>query len=96
MYLYLGSILFIIGTCGIFLRPKYLMGILFAFEILILSIVINFIIGSIILDDILGQIYSILILSIAASESSIGLALLIQYYRLRGGISIDLIKLLKS
>jgi NADH-quinone oxidoreductase subunit K len=61
-----------------------------------LSIVINFIIGSIILDDILGQIYSILILSIAASESSIGLALLIQYYRLRGGISIDLIKLLKS
>jgi NADH-quinone oxidoreductase subunit K len=72
------------------------MGILFAFEILILSIVINFIIGSIILDDILGQIYSILILSIAASESSIGLALLIQYYRLRGGISIDLIKLLKS
>jgi len=96
MNLYLGSIIFIIGMCGVFLRPKYFIGILFSFELLILSIIINFIISSIVLDDILGQIYSIFILAIAASESAIGLALVIQYYRLRGGISIDLIKLLKA
>jgi NADH-quinone oxidoreductase subunit K len=56
----------------------------------------NFIIFSIFLDDIIGQIYCLLILTISAAESALGLALLIIYYRLRGGISIDLINLLKG
>jgi len=62
----------------------------------LLAININFIIFSFYLDDILGQIYCLIVLTVAAAESSIGLALLIIYYRLRGGISIDLINLLKS
>jgi len=48
------------------------------------------------LDDILGQVFALLVLTVAAAESALGLAILIVYYRLRGGISIDLISLLKS
>ena len=61
-----------------------------------LSININFIVISCYLDDLLGQIYSLLILTVAAAETSIGLAIIIVYYRLRGGISVDLISLLKG
>ena len=63
---------------------------------MLLAININFVVFSIVLDDLLGQIYAIAILAIAAAETSIGLALLVIYYRLRGGISIDLITLIKS
>lgn len=63
---------------------------------MLLSININFIIYSVLLDDILGQIYAIMLLAIAAAETAIGLAILVIYYRLRGGISIDLMCLLKS
>jgi NADH-quinone oxidoreductase subunit K len=48
------------------------------------------------MDDLLGQLYGLLVLTVAASESAIGLAILINYYRLRGGIAVDLISLLKS
>lgn len=63
---------------------------------MLLSININFIVYSVLLDDILGQIYAIMLLAIAAAETAIGLAILVIYYRLRGGISIDLMCLLKS
>ena len=61
-----------------------------------IGIYVNFIIGSIFLDDILGLVYSLINLTSAASESAIGLALLIVFYKLKGGISFDLISLLKS
>jgi len=63
---------------------------------MLLSININFVVYSVLLDDILGQIYAIMLLAIAAAETAIGLAILVIYYRLRGGISIDLMCLLKS
>jgi len=62
----------------------------------LLSINMNFIVFSLFLDDLVGQLYALLILTVAAAETSIGLAIVVVYYRLRGGISIDLINLLKS
>jgi NADH-quinone oxidoreductase subunit K len=92
----LSLIIFFLGGLGIFLFRKHLINILISLELIILSINLNFIIFSCFLDDILGQVYCLMVLTIAAAESSIGLALLIIYYRLRGGISIDLINLLKG
>ena len=65
-------------------------------EIMLLAINLNFIFFSIYLDDIMGQIFSLYILTVAAAESAIGLAILVVYYRLRGVISIDNISLLKG
>jgi len=79
-----------------FLSRKHLIIVLISLELMLLSININFVVYSILLDDILGQIYAIMLLAIAAAETAIGLAILVIYYRLRGGISIDLMCLLKS
>jgi NADH:ubiquinone oxidoreductase subunit K len=89
-------ILFIVGILGMFFFRKHIINILISLELILLSINFNFIIFSLLLDDLLGQIYALLILTLAAAESSIGLAIIIVYYRLRGGISIDLISLLKG
>jgi NADH-quinone oxidoreductase subunit K len=96
IFLLLSIILFTVGSCGMFLFRKHIINILISLELLILSINVNFIVFSCFLDDLIGQLYSLLVLTIAAAESSIGLAILIVYYRLRGGISIDLISLLKG
>jgi len=88
--------IFIIGLTGLFVLRRHLIIILFSFELIILSIIILFASSSILIDDLMGQIYSLLILTIAASESALGLALIIAFYRLRESISIDLINLLKS
>jgi NADH-quinone oxidoreductase subunit K len=87
---------FIIGLTGLFVLRRHLIIILFSFELIILSIIILFASSSILIDDLMGQIYSLLILTIAASESALGLALIIAFYRLRESISVDLINLLKS
>lgn len=65
-------------------------------ELMLLSVNLSFILFSVYLDDILGQLFFLLVLTIAASESAIGLAILVVYYRLRGGIFIDLISQLKG
>jgi len=95
-YIILSFIIFIIGSSGMFLFRKHIINILISLELLLLSININFIATSCFLDDLLGQIYALMVLTVAAAESSIGLSIIIIYYRLRGGISIDLINLLKS
>lgn len=95
-YLILSSALFIIGMFGMFLSRKNLITILMALELLLLSANINFVIFSIYLDDMLGQINSLLILTIGATESAIGLAILMLFYRLRGSISVDTIYALKG
>jgi len=95
-YILLSVCLFLIGTFGMFLSRKHVIIILISLELILLSTNINFVIFSVYLDDILGQLYALLVLTVAAAESALGLAILIVYYRLRGGISIDLISLLKS
>jgi len=95
-YLLLSVTLFLIGTFGMFFSRKHVIIILISLELILLASNINLVIFSVFLDDILGQIYALLVLTVAAAESALGLAILIVYYRLRGGISIDLISLLKS
>lgn len=95
-YFILSLNIFMIGWLGMFLYRKHIINILISFELMLLSININFIATSCYLDDLLGQLYALFILAVAATETSIGLALVTVYYRLRGGISIDLINLLKS
>jgi NADH-quinone oxidoreductase subunit K len=95
-YLIVSTLLFIIGIFGMFLSRKHIIIVLISLELIYIALSINFVVFSIFLDDILGQIYCLLILTVAAAESALGLALLIIYYRLRGGISVDLISLLKS
>ena len=88
--------LFFIGLLGTFLNRKNLLLIIVCIELILLSVNYMFLLGSFYLDDLYGQIFSIFILTVAAAESSIGLAILIIYYRLRGTISINLINLLKA
>jgi NADH-quinone oxidoreductase subunit K len=96
IFLFFSTLLFLIGVLGLFLTRKNAIMILISLELLILAVNLNFIIGSIFLDDLLGIIYSLINLTSAASESAIGLALLILFYRIKGGISLDLISFLKS
>ena len=95
-YILLSLIIFIIGSLGMFLFRKHIINILISLELLLLAINMNFVVFSCFLDDFIGQLYALLVLTVAAAESSLGLALVIIYYRLRGGISIDLLSLLKG
>lgn len=95
-FFFLSISLFIISLLGLFLIRKHAIIILISLELLILAININFVIGSIFLDDLLGILYSLINLISAASENALGLALIILYHRIKGGISLDLISLLKS
>jgi NADH:ubiquinone oxidoreductase subunit K len=96
LILYFSIILLLIGIIGLFLTKKHAIMMLIALELIILSVNINFIVSSVYLDDLLGVIYSLINLTSAASESAIGLALLIIYYRVKGSIYLDLISYLKS
>jgi NADH-quinone oxidoreductase subunit K len=90
------TLLFLIGTFGILLNRRNILIVLMCIEIILLSVNLNFIVFSVYLDDFLGQIFSLFILTIAASESAIGLAILILYFRLMGNISISEIAILKG
>jgi len=92
----LSIIIFLVGAVGSCLFNKHFINILIFLELMILSCNINFVFFSSLFDDVLGQIYCLMSLTIAAAESSIGLALLIIYYRLHGGVFIDFINLLKG
>lgn len=95
-YLYIAFSIFIIGILGIFITRKNIIIILASIELMLLSINFSFIIFSVYLDDILGQLFSLLILTIAAAESAIGLAILVIYYKIRGVISVDYISTIKG
>lgn len=79
-----------------FVTKKNIIIILISLEIILLSIIINFIIFSVFLDDFLGQIYGLFVLTMAAAETALGLAILISYYRVRGSVFVDLVSLLKA
>nr|YP_009511865.1 NADH dehydrogenase subunit 4L [Hydropuntia rangiferina]AXI97742.1 NADH dehydrogenase subunit 4L [Hydropuntia rangiferina]UAD89768.1 NADH dehydrogenase subunit 4L [Hydropuntia rangiferina] len=89
-------LLFLISVLGIFLNQKNILVMLMSLEMMFLSISFNLIFASIYLDDIVGQIFSLLILTVAAAESSIGLAILVIYYRIRNVITVELIHLMKG
>jgi len=88
-YLILASLLFSIGVLGLFMNRKNLISILMSIELMLLAVNLNFEAFSVQLHDIVGQIFSVIILSIAAAEVSIGLAILVIYFRNRGSIEIE-------
>jgi len=81
------TFLFLLGLMGIVSNRKNIIIILMCIELVLLSQNLNFVTFSVYLDDIIGQIFCLFVLTVAAGESSIGLALLILYYRVRGSIS---------
>lgn len=89
-------LLFLMGIFGILLNRRSILIILMCIELVLLSVNLNFVLFSVYLDDMYGQLFSLFILTIAAAESAIGLAILILYYRLRGKISINQIANLRG
>ena len=88
-YLSLGAIIFFLGILGIFLNRKNVIVILMSIELILLAVNINLISFSIFSGDIVGQIFTMLILTIAAAEAAIGLAIILIYYRNRGSIRVE-------
>lgn len=88
-YLVVGAILFTMGVLGIFLNRKNLIVILMAIELILLAVNINFVAFSSFLHDLVGQVFAMFVLTVAAGEAAIGLAILVIYFRGRGTISVD-------
>ena len=88
-YLTLGAIIFSLGTLGIFLNRKNVIVILMSIELILLAVNINLVSFSIYLQDITGQIFTMLILTVAAAEAAIGLAIIVSYYRNKGSIRVE-------
>ena len=95
-YLIVSCLLFVLGICGIFLNRKNVITILMSIELILLSVNINFVAFSTYLDDLTGQVFSIFVLTVAAAEAAIGLAILVIYYRNRGSIAVEDINLMKG
>nr|WCH57966.1 NADH dehydrogenase subunit 4L [Calliblepharis sp.] len=95
-YMEVSIFLFLISILGIFINQKNILVMLMSLEMMFLSVNFNLIASSVNLDDISGQIFSLLILTVAAAESSIGLAILVIYYRIRSTITVELINLMKG
>ena len=95
-YLILSALLFAIGVIGIFLNRKNVIIILMSIEIILLSVNINLVSFSYFLNDLTGQIFSLFVLTVAAAEAAIGLAILVIYNRNAGSIEIEKINALKG
>ncbi|MFL2887413.1 MAG: NADH-quinone oxidoreductase subunit NuoK [Pelagibacterales bacterium MED-G40] len=95
-YLTLGAIIFSLGIVGIFLNRKNVIVILMSIELILLAVNINLISFSIFSGDILGQVFTMLILSIAAAEAAIGLAIIVIFYRNKGSIRVEDIHQMKG
>jgi NADH-quinone oxidoreductase subunit K len=95
-YLVVAAILFTLGVAGIILNRKNVIVILMSVELILLSVNINLIAFSAFLHDLTGQVFSLFILTVAAAEAAIGLAILVTYYRNRGSIDVEDIDLMKG
>ena len=88
-YLAVSAILFVMGVLGIFINRKNVIIILMAIELILLAVNINLVAFSAFLHDLVGQIFAMFVLTVAAGEAAIGLAILVIYFRGRGTISVD-------
>ena len=95
-YLAVGAILFVLGVFGIFLNRKNVIVILMAIELILLAVNINLVAFSAFLGDLTGQIFAMFVLTVAAGEAAIGLAILVIYFRSRGTIAVDSVDHLKG
>jgi NADH-quinone oxidoreductase subunit K len=95
-YVMLATLLFVIGVAGIFLNRKNIITILMSVELMLLSVNINFVAFSVQMGDLMGQIFTMFVLTVAAAEAAIGLAILVVYFRNRATIDVDDISALKG
>jgi NADH-quinone oxidoreductase subunit K len=95
-YLTVGAVLFTLGIFGIFLNRKNVIIILMSVELILLAVNINFVAFSSFLHDLVGQIFAMFVLTVAAAEAAIGLAILVVYFRNRGTIEVEDINLMKG
>ncbi len=95
-YLTVAAILFTIGVFGIFLNRKNVIVILMSIEIILMAVNINLVAFSSFLGDLVGQVFALVVLTVAAAEAAIGLAILVTYFRNRGSIAVEDINLMKG
>jgi NADH-quinone oxidoreductase subunit K len=95
-YLAVAAIVFTIGVLGIFLNRKNVIIILMSIELILLSVNINFVAFSSYLGNLVGQVFALFVLTVAAAEAAIGLAILVVYFRNRGSIAVETVNLMKG
>ena len=95
-YLTVGAILFVLGVFGIFMNRKNVIVILMSIELILLSVNLNLVAFSARLDDLAGQVFAMFILTVAAAEVAIGLAIVVTYFRNRGTIEVEDVSTLKG
>lgn len=95
-YLTVAAILFVTGIFGIFINRKNVIVILMSVELILLAVNINFVAFSIFTNTIAGQVFALLVLTVAAAETAIGLAIMVVYFRNRGTIAVEDINLMKG
>ncbi len=95
-YLVVSAILFTLGVLGIFMNRKNLIVMLMAIELILLAVNLNFVAFSAALHDLVGQVFAMFVLTVAAGEAAIGLAILVIYFRSRGTISVDDVNRMKG
>ena len=95
-YLTLASIIFTIGIVGIFLNRKNIIIILMSIELILLAVNINLVSFSIYLENLVGQVFTMFVLTVAAAEAAVGLAIIVIYYKNKGSINVEQISSLKG
>ena len=95
-YLAVGAILFTLGILGIFLNRNNIIVILMSIELILLGVNINFVAYSAYLHDLVGQVMAMFVLTVAAAEAAIGLAILVVYFRNRGSIAVEDVNVMKG
>jgi NADH-quinone oxidoreductase subunit K len=95
-YLAVAAILFTIGVFGIFINRKNVIVILMSIELILLAVNINFVAFSTHLGDVVGQVFTLIVLTVAAAEAAIGLAILVAFFRNRGSIAVEDINMMKG
>ncbi len=95
-YLTVSAILFTLGMAGIFLNRKNVIVILMSIELMLLAVNLNMVAFSTFLNDIAGQVFALFILTVAAAEAAIGLAILVVFYRNRGSIAVEDVNVMKG
>ena len=95
-YLTVAAVVFTLGIFGIFLNRKNVIIILMSIELILLAVNINLVAFSVFLHDLTGQVFAMLVLTVAAAEAAIGLAIIVVYFRNRGSIAVEDINLMKG
>jgi NADH-quinone oxidoreductase subunit K len=95
-FLIVAAILFTLGVAGVILNRKNIIVVLMSVELILLSVNLNLVAFSAFLGDLTGQVFALFVLTVAAAEAAIGLAILVAYYRNRGSIAVDDINMMKG